>query len=35
MLYDMGIKMITCGADFNYIVKGAKQTYETLRKVIK
>lgn len=35
MLHDLGIKMITCGADFNYIVKGAKQTYETLKKVIK
>jgi len=34
MLHDMGIKMITCGADFNYIVNGAKKTYETVRKVI-
>lgn len=34
MLYDMGIKMITCGSDFNYIVNGAKNTYETVRKVI-
>ena len=34
MLHDMGIKMITCGADFNYIVNGAKATYETVRKVI-
>ena len=34
MLRDMGIKMITCGADFNYIVNGAKATYETLRKIL-
>ena len=34
MLHDMGIKMITCGADFNYIVNGAKNTYETVKKVI-
>jgi len=34
MLRDMGIKMITCGADFNYIVNGAKNTFETLKKVL-
>ena len=34
MLYDMGIRMITCGADFNYIVNGAKNTYEVVKKVI-
>ena len=34
MLRRMGIKMITAGADFNYIVKGAKNTYETIKKVI-
>ena len=34
MLRDMGIKMITCGSDFNYIVNGAKATYETVKKVI-
>ena len=34
MLRDMGIKMITCGADFNYIVNGAKKTFETVKKVI-
>ena len=34
MLHDMGIKMITCGTDFNYIVNGAKNTYETVKKVI-
>lgn len=34
MLKDMGIKMITCGADFNYIVNGARQTYETVKKVL-
>ena len=33
MLQGMGIKMITAGAAFNYIVKGAKNTYETIRKV--
>lgn len=30
----LGIKMITCGADFNYIVNSAKNTYETVKKVI-
>lgn len=35
MLYNMGIKMITCGADFNYIINGAKKTFETVKKVIK
>ena len=34
MLYDMGITMITCGADFNHLVNGAKATYETVKKVI-
>ncbi len=34
MLHNMGIKMITCGADFNYIVNGAKKTFETVKKVI-
>ena len=34
MLYDMGVRMITCGADFNYIVNGAKNTYEAVSKVI-
>ena len=34
MLHNMGIQMITCGSDFNYIINSAKQTYETLRKVI-
>ena len=34
MLHNMGIKMITCGADFNYIVNGARKTYETVSKVI-
>jgi len=34
MLRDMGIKMITCGADFNYIINGARNTYETVRKVL-
>lgn len=34
MLHNMGIKMITCGADFNYIVNGAKNTFETVKKVI-
>lgn len=33
-LCDMGIKMITCGADFGYIVNGARQTYENLKKVL-
>lgn len=33
-LHNMGIKMITCGADFNYIVNGAKNTFETVKKVI-
>lgn len=35
MLHDMGIKMITCGADFNFIVNGAKKTFETVSKVIR
>lgn len=34
MLWDMGIRMLTCGADFNYIVNGAKQTYTNLKKVL-
>lgn len=34
MLHDMGIKMITCGADFNHIVTGAKKTYEAVRNII-
>lgn len=34
MLHDMGIKMITCGADFNHVVTGAKKTYEAVRNVI-
>jgi len=34
MLRDMGIKMITSGTDFNYIVNGAKNTFETLKKVL-
>ena len=34
MLRDMGIKMITCGSDFNHIINGAKQTYETVKKVL-
>ena len=34
MLRDMGIKMITCGSDFNYIVNGARKTYETLKKIL-
>lgn len=34
MLHNMGIQMITCGSDFNYIINSAKQTYETLQKVI-
>ena len=34
LLYDMGIRMITCGADFNYIVNGARKTFETIKKVI-
>lgn len=34
MLHNMGIKMITCGADFGHIISGAKNTYETVRKVI-
>lgn len=34
MLHDMGIKMLTCGADFNYIVNGARKTYETVKSVI-
>ncbi len=34
MLHNMGVKMITCGADFNYIVNGAKKTFETVKKVI-
>lgn len=34
MLHDMGIKMITCGADFNHIVNGAKKTFESVKKVI-
>ena len=34
MLHDMGIKMITCGADFNHIISGAKKAYEAVRSVI-
>ena len=34
MLHGMGIKMITCGSDFNHIVNGAKKTFETVKKVI-
>ena len=34
MLRDMGIKMITCGADFNYIVNGARETYKTVKKIL-
>ena len=34
MLHDMGIKMITCGADFNYIVNGARNACENVKKVI-
>ena len=34
MLNDMGIKMITCGADYKYIESGAKKTFETLKKVL-
>jgi 2-dehydro-3-deoxyglucarate aldolase/4-hydroxy-2-oxoheptanedioate aldolase len=34
MLRDMGIKMITCGSDFNYIVNGARKTCEVLKKVL-
>jgi len=34
LMRDMGIHMITCGSDFNYIVNGAKKTYETVKKVI-
>lgn len=33
-LRDMGVKMFTCGADFNYITSGAMKTYENLKKVI-
>ena len=34
MLHDMGIKMITCGADFNHLINGARKTYEAVKKVI-
>ena len=34
-LHNMGVKMITCGADFNFIVNGAKKTFETVSKVIR
>ncbi len=34
MLRDMGIKMLTCGADFNYIINGARKTFETVKNVI-
>lgn len=34
MLHNMGIKMITCGADFNHLVNGARRTFETVKKVI-
>ena len=34
MLHGMGIKMITCGADFCHVVNGAKKTFETVKKVI-
>ena len=33
MLRDMGIKMVTCGSDFNYIINGARKTCETIKKV--
>ncbi len=32
-LDEMGIDMITCGADFDYVVKCARRTYETIKKV--
>lgn len=35
MLRDMGIKMITCGSDFNYVVNGAGKTFDALKKVLK
>ena len=34
MLHGMGIKMITCGADFCHVVNGAKKTFENVKKVI-
>ena len=34
MLHEMGIDMLTCGADFNYLVNGARTTCENIRKVI-
>ncbi len=34
MLYDMGIRMIFTGADFNYMIRGAKETYANLKKVL-
>jgi len=34
MLRDMGIKMITCGSDFNYIINGARATYDTVKSVL-
>ena len=34
LLRDMGIKMVTCGADFGHIVEGARRTYETAKKVL-
>ena len=33
--YDMGINMISTGADYDYIVKEARQTLETLQKIRK
>ena len=35
MFLDMGLTMITCGADWKHLLNGAKETYEALRKVIK
>ena len=35
VMHNMGIKMITCGADFDYLMKGAMKTLETVRKIMK
>jgi 2-keto-3-deoxy-L-rhamnonate aldolase RhmA len=35
MFLDMGLTMITCGADWKHILDGARETYNALRKVIK
>jgi len=35
VMHNMGIKMITCGADFDYLMKGAMKTLETVRNVMK